>query len=99
MRLHTMKNIVIIAAVSLKDEILRTLEAANVHHYTLFDVVGKGEHTSKDAAESQNIRIESIVSAHVMDEVIERFHHELTGDKAAILYVHDVEVMRHQKFL
>lgn len=99
MRLHTMKRVTIVAALSHKNEILAMLDEAGVHHYTFFEVFGKGDHTAHHETESRNIRVESIVSSHLMDELIETLHREMLGEKALIVYVQDVEVMRHQKFL
>lgn len=94
-----MKNIVIIAEQSLQASVLATLDDLDVQHFTIFEVLGKGEHTSPETAYSKNIRIESIVSAHLMDEILERFQREHFGNKAIIIFVQDVEVVRHQKFL
>ncbi len=94
-----MKNIVIIAELSLQASILATLEDLDVHHFTMFEVLGKGEHTSPETLYSKNIRIESIVSAHLMDDILERFQAEHFGNKAIIVFVQEAEVVRHQKFL
>ncbi len=99
MRLHTMKRVTIVAAAAYKNEILATLDEAGVHHYTFFEVFGKGDHTAPQETESRNIRVESIVSSHLMDELIETLHREILGEKAVIVYVQDVDVLRHQKFL
>ncbi len=99
MRLHTMKRLTIIAAESLQNTVIKTLHDAEVHHYTFFNVRGVGEHTVKGEDSSANTRFEAIMSPHALEEVFVVLRERLLTDSAIIVYVQDVEVLRHQKFL
>ncbi len=99
MRLHTMKRLTIIAAETLHSTVIKTLHDAEVHHYTFFNVRGKGDHTRDGDTDSANIRYEAIMSPHALEETLVVLRERLLTDAAIIVYVQDVDVVRHQKFM
>lgn len=102
---HKATKIVIITEKMLLDGVIRILEEAGAHGYTVVAAGGKGDHGVRSRERAavvdafSNVRIEVItasreVATHIADTVAARYFEDYAG----ITYLQDVEVLRIQKF-
>lgn len=101
MHLHTVKLLRIVSQASLQDEIVRILERAGIHGYTILRAGGAGAHGVRtgETAETSNVVIEAVASEGKALDALSAVHQELFGPHAVIAYLLDAEVLRREKFL
>lgn len=100
MKTTTLKLVTIVTERILEDRLLRTLEKLGAKGYTLAQVTGKGSRGVRASEwEGPDTRIESLVSPEVADAIVEHLAETYFEHYAVIVYVHDVEVVRGEKYI
>ena len=100
--MHTveLKLVTVVTERLLKERVLADLRHCGAKGFTISDASGEGSrgvHASE--WEGQNLRIESIVSHEVAERIVERIADDFFEDYAVIVYLHDVQVVRGNKYV
>lgn len=102
MSLATEKRTVltVITEAAVEVPLLRDFDRLGAHGYTVSDVRGRGSRGVRDAAwdEAANIRIEVICSQPLADILLAHLSEHYYENYAMVSFVHDVVVIRGQKF-
>ena len=101
MHLHKVKLLRVVTTAALQGEVVRILEAASIHGYTVIRAGGAGSHGIRDvdSPESSNVVIEAVAAEGKAEDALRAVHAELFGPHAVIAYLIDAEVLRREKFL
>lgn len=98
-------RISIIAEKLIQDGITRILEQAGATGYSLFEGGGKGEHglhplrRPSIVEEFAIVKIEAIIAnREVAEKIAEQITTAYFGTHSGVIYLHDVEVLRPEKF-
>lgn len=96
----TRKLITIITEAQLERDLIRDLEAHGVLGYTITDARGRGSHGERSSGWSMsgNIRVEVICEAAHADQLMNHLRDRYYQNYAMVVFAHDVEVMRPEKF-
>jgi nitrogen regulatory protein PII len=96
----TRKLITIITEAQIERDLTRDLETQGVLGYTITDARGRGAHGERSSSWSLsgNIRIEVICEAAHADELMTYLRDRYYQNYAMVVFAHDVEVMRPDKF-
>lgn len=100
MKLTNVRLVTIIAEPILKDRLLQEIHTLGAHGYTISEVHGEGTrgiHASQWQG-GGNVKIETLVSPEVADRIMEAMTDHYFPNYAVIAYVHDVQVVRSEKF-
>ncbi len=94
------KLLTIVTEAALEHELTREIERLGAHGYTISDARGKGSGGIRDAdwEVSANIRIEIVCNADVAYAIAAALNERYYDNFAMILFIHDVEVLRPEKF-
>lgn len=97
---HVRRLLTIITESALEHTLTRDLEQLGAHGYTITDARGKGHHGLRDAGweATGNIRVEVVCDAATAERITGHLQERYYPDYAMILYVHDIEVLRPEKF-
>lgn len=97
---HIRRLVTVITEASLERELTRELEALGASGYTITDARGRGERGIRSSSwgHTGNIRIEVICDGELAERLMERLRDKYYAHYAMVLFVHDVEVLRPEKF-
>ncbi len=99
---HAIRKLVtIITEAQIERDLTRDLEAQGVLGYTITDARGRGAHGERASSWSMsgNIRVEVICEAAHAQALMAHLRSRYYDHYAMILFAHDVEVLRPDKFL
>lgn len=100
MKLTSLKLLVIIAEVVLEEQILLEIKNLGAKGYTLSEVRGEGSRGIRTSEwERKNIKIETMVSPEVADDILTCLSEKYFSDYAVTVYVYDVGVARGEKYV
>lgn len=100
MEKHVRKLLTVITEASLERRLLEDLEQLGARGYTVTEARGKG-HRGKRALDWEhgaNIRLEVVCDAKLAESIADHLRARYYDHYAMILFAHDVEVMRADKF-
>lgn len=100
MTMYPMKLVTIICEALAREPLMRFLDKAGAHGYTLFRVEGTGAKGSRvaDMEEFANIQVEVVVPPEVAERLMEQLQREFFARFAMIAFESDVRVLRSHKF-
>ena len=100
MKTVELKLVTVIAERLLRDRVLDDLRKCGAKGFTICNATGEASRGVRASEwEGQNLRIESIVSHEVADRIVERIADDFFEDYAVIVYLHDVQVVRGDKYV
>ncbi len=90
----------IITEASLERRLIADIKAHGAHGYTITEAQGEGSRGVRQPGfeKAGNIRIEVVCEAAVATQIAKRLEQQYYRDYAMILFSHDVEVLRPEKF-
>jgi hypothetical protein len=93
--------VTVIAESALEKELTRELDALGVGGYTITDARGRGSRGKRSSkwAHSGNIRVEIVCDRPLGEQVMQRLRDRYYDNYAMILFSHEVEVLRPEKFI
>lgn len=98
-------RISIIAEKLIQDGITRILEEAGATGYSLFEGGGKGQHHAHPIHRPSIVdafaivKIEAIVAdRRVAENIAEKISAEYFRDQSGVIYLHEVDILRPEKF-
>ena len=100
--MHTvdLKLVTVITERLLKDRVLDDLRKCGAKGFTISNATGKGSRGVRASEwEGQNLRIESVVSRAVADKIVEAIADDFFENYAVIVFLHDVQVVRGDKYV
>lgn len=97
---HIRRLVTVITEASLERELTRELEALGASGYTIADARGRGDRGIRSSSwgHTGNIRIEVICDGELAERLMERLREKYYAHYAMVLFAHDVEVLRPEKF-
>lgn len=99
MQIVALKLVTIIAEAVLNDRIIRELKGMGAKGYTITQVRGEGSRGVRASDwEGQNVKIETLVSAVVADNILQHLADHYFTLYAVVAYVQTVEVVRGDKY-
>ncbi|PIE23675.1 MAG: transcriptional regulator [Planctomycetota bacterium] len=100
MALERRKLLVVVTEAEIEDEIVRTLEEAGAHGYTVSEVRGKGERGLRSAGwrRDANIRVEVLCGEAAAEHFIEVLQERFLANYAMVLWTCEAMVLRPHKF-
>ncbi len=100
MSTKTRKLVTIVTESALEQSLIDDFNKLGVRGYTITNARGKGHRGARDAdwSTSGNIRIEIVCGNKVADAIVKHLKEHYYKDYAMILFMHDVDVMRREKF-
>ncbi|MEW6334057.1 MAG: transcriptional regulator [Thermodesulfobacteriota bacterium] len=103
MERKTIKKVVIIAELAIKEEILHIINEMKAPGYTLYEVRGMGEKGVRDFETTQleyfkNIKFEILVDAELAERIVAAVVDNYFKDYAVIAYLEEVQILRQEKF-
>lgn len=90
----------IIAEASLERRLISEIKALGAHGYTITEARGEGSRGVRESGfeKAGNIRIEIVCEVAIAQRISECMKEHYYRDYAMILFRHDVEVLRPEKF-
>ncbi|MFT5085601.1 MAG: hypothetical protein ACI9Y1_003662 [Lentisphaeria bacterium] len=100
MNFFRLRLVTVITESALESRLVKDIERLGAQGYTITPARGKGARGTRDASwdSSANIRIEIICDADVEQEIASYFKENYYDNYAMVLYMHDVDVLRSNKF-
>ena len=100
MALERRKLLVVVTEAVIEDELVRTLEEAGAHGYTVSDARGKGARGQRSAGwrRDANVRVEVLCSDETAEHLVEVLQERFLANYAIVLWLSDVTVLRPYKF-
>jgi len=100
METHSRRLLTIVTESILERHLLAELEALGARGYTVSDARGKGSRGPRqsDWTQGGNIRVEVVCEPELAERIAERLRTRFYADYAMILFMHDVDVLRRDKF-
>lgn len=102
MSLHTETRtlLTVFTEAAIESALLRDLDQLGARGYTVSDARGRGSRGVRDAAwqEAANIRVEVICSRERAENILTHLQARYYTNYAMVAFVHDVEILRPQKF-
>lgn len=97
---HRCKLLTVITEATLERELTREIETLGARGYTITDARGRGEHGERTSswAHTGNIRVEIICDEPLAERLMTHLRARYYANYAMVLFVHDVEVLRPEKF-
>ncbi|WP_404382963.1 P-II family nitrogen regulator [Caenispirillum salinarum] len=94
------KRVTIITEAAIEGRLLDDVEKLGAHGYTISEARGKGGRGVRSGSwgPSANIRVEIICDDATADKIMRHLWDHYYNDYAMILFAHDVEVLRPEKF-
>lgn len=100
MNTHPMTKVTIVCEALARDSVLRIVESAGAHGYTLFPVEGSGARGVRpaDIQEFSNIQVEVILQPPAAHQLLQRLQSDLFAQYAMVAYASEIQVLRPTKF-
>jgi nitrogen regulatory protein PII len=100
MTLQKRKLVTIVTEEIIESLLMPDLKKLGAHGYTVTEARGEGARgvRSADWGHSQNIRIEVICDSNTAETIVDYLKQNYYQNYAMIVFVHDVEVTRPDKF-
>ena len=97
---NNLKLLTVITEAALEATLIHTIEQLGAHGYTVVDARGKGARGVRDAGweASGNIRIEVVCRSETAANIAAHLQEHYYNDYAMILFVHEIDVLRPEKF-
>lgn len=97
---HTRKLVTVITESALERELTREFDAMGVGGYTITDARGRGAAGTRSSSwgHTGNIRVEIICDAQIAGRLMQTLRDKYYAHYAMVLFAHDVEVLRPDKF-
>ena len=94
------KLLTVVTEAVLEKALVRDLERLGAHGYTLTEARGNGSRGLRNAGweASSNIRLEVVCDAATAHKLAAHLQAHYYADYGMILFMHDVEVLRPEKF-
>ena len=100
MKTHPLKLVTIIGEAVLADRLLREIRKLGAKGHTLTTVEGQGSRGVRASEwEGKNVKIETLVSEEVADAILHVLSEHYFANFAVVAYVHDVGVVRGEKYV
>jgi len=94
-----LKLLTVIAEAVLEERLLRDIRERGAKGYTLDNVRGEGSRGVRATEwEGKNIKVETIVDAATADKILDHLAKHYFPRYAVIAYIHDVGVVRGDKY-
>lgn len=100
--MHTvdLKLVTVVTERLLRDRVLDDLRACGAKGFTISNATGEGSRGVRASEwEGQNLRIEAVVSHDVAKRIVERIADDFFENYAVIVFLHDVQVVRGDKYV
>lgn len=99
--MYHMKMVKIVTEKKLESQLVSIFDEIGLRGFTIFDAHGRGEHglRSGETTEKSNIAVEVVLSSPNADILMRRLREDFLPRYAMAVYVSDVEVIRHEKFM
>jgi nitrogen regulatory protein P-II 2 len=95
-----LKLVTIVAERILRSRLIQEVQELGARGFTLTEATGEGSRGVRASEwEGANIRLETIVSPTVATRIVEHIASVYFAHHAVIVYVHDVDVVRGDKYL
>ena len=100
MQHYTRRMVTIVTEAALERALVTELESLGVKGFTITDARGKGSRGMRqsDWAQQGNIRVEVICDPALADRIAGHVREKFYANYAMILFSHEVEVLRPEKF-
>ncbi len=100
MKLYNVKLLTITCEILAQKNILEILKKHDITGYTTYEVEGNGARglRGQGLKNEKNVKVEVIMRAEKLSDVIEEISRTMFADFALVLYVSDVGVVRTEKF-
>jgi nitrogen regulatory protein PII len=97
---HRRKLVTVITESALERELVRELDALGAKGYTITDARGRGDRGARSSSweHTGNIRLEVICDEAFAEKLTTRLRERYYQHYGMVLFVHDVHVLRPQKF-
>ncbi len=97
---ETRTLLTLITEAAIEQSLLRDMDRLGIRGYTVSDARGRGSHGVRDGMwdEAANIRIEVICSRAQAESVLMHVKARYYSDYAMVTFLHEVEIMRPDKF-
>jgi len=97
---HTRRLVTVITEAALERELIREFDALGVRGYTVTEARGRGDRGTRSSSwgHTGNIRVEIICDATLAERVMHTLRDKYYAHYAMVLFAHDVEVLRPEKF-
>jgi hypothetical protein len=97
---HRRTLVTVISESTLEKEISRELDTLGASGYTITDARGRGSRGKRSSkwAHSGNIRVEIVCDRPLGDRIMQRLRDKYYENYAMILFSHEVDVLRPEKF-
>jgi hypothetical protein len=94
------KLLTIITEASLERRLIADIKAQGAHGYTITEAHGEGSRGIRESGfeKAGNIRVEIVCESAVAERIARWLKEHYYRDYAMILFTHDVEVLRPEKF-
>lgn len=104
MEFTELKKVVIITETIIQDKIIDHITSMGAKGYTIDNVFGKGERGMRDYDTLwgdffRNIKVEVLTTNDIAEKIILSVVEKFFKNYAGIIYMHDVEVVRAEKFV
>ncbi len=100
MTLHTLKLVTIISDDVLTQNLIADIKSLGAKGYTMEVAKGEGSHSSRTyELEGENIKLETIVSETVADNILMLLAEKYFEHYGLIAYVQNIDVYRGEKFI
>jgi nitrogen regulatory protein PII len=95
-----MKLLTIITEALLEKTLVTDFDRLGAHGYTITEARGKGNKGTRSAGweTNANIRIEIVCDSSTCQKIVAHLQKKYYDDYAMILFTHDVDVLRPEKF-
>lgn len=99
MHLTIMKRVTIVAEAIIEERILNDLLALGSSGYTITKAEGRGSRGVRASEwEGRNVKIETVVKPEVAEKIMTKLSKDYFPYFAVIMYAHEVEVVRGDKY-
>lgn len=99
MKTLPMKRITVVSEALISEQIIDDFINLGASGYTTTAAEGRGSRGVRASEwEGRNVKIESVVSPLVADKILERLANNYFKNYAVIAWMHDVEVVRGDKY-
>jgi hypothetical protein len=97
---HTRRLVTVITEAALERELIREFDALGVRGYTITEARGRGDRGTRSSSwgHTGNIRVEVICDADHAVRLMQALRDKYYAHYAMVLFAHDVEVLRPEKF-
>jgi nitrogen regulatory protein P-II 2 len=95
-----LKLVTVIAEAIVSDRLIREIQQLGAKGYTATEVTGQGSRGVRASEwEGKNVKIETLVSEEVAQKILALLSEHYFPNFAVVAYVHDVTVVRGDKYV